>query len=156
LRVAVTSSGRILRAAVYEKAPLPIQFVFQLFFGLRVRRVTRCNPFVLPEIIVSTASDAAAAAAVVIVVTLTVVGIHISYPSRLRPTTTSICDGLTLVPINGIKIKEKNDVRLSSRAFGASKMFSAGMYLSRKRDGGSRDIRRVGTTKYDDTYIVII
>jgi len=83
LRVAVTSSGRILRAAVDEKAPLPVQFVFQLFFGFRVRRVTRCNPFVLPEIIISTA-------AVVIVVTLTVIGIHISYPPRLRPTTTSM------------------------------------------------------------------
>jgi len=84
----VTSSGRILGAAVDEKAPLPVQFVFQLFFGFRVRRVTRCNPFVLPEIIIST--GAAAAAVVVVVVTLTVIGIHISYPSRLRPTTTSV------------------------------------------------------------------
>jgi len=81
LLVVVTSSGRILRTAVDEKAPLAVQLVFQLFFGLCIRRVTCCNPFALPEIIISNVTFD-------IVITLTVIGIHISYPSSLRPTTT--------------------------------------------------------------------
>jgi len=36
LLLVVTSSERILRAVVDEKAPLAVQLVFQLFFGLRV------------------------------------------------------------------------------------------------------------------------
>jgi len=82
--VIVACSGRILRATVDEKAPLAVQLVFQLFFGFRIRRVICCYPFVLPEIIISTAAATAAA----VVVTLTVIGIHNSYSLRLRPTTT--------------------------------------------------------------------
>jgi hypothetical protein len=73
-----------LRAAGDEKAPLTIQLIFQLFFGFWIRRITCCNSFVLPETIIISATATAA-----VVVTLTVIGIHNSYPSRrLRPTTT--------------------------------------------------------------------